>query len=153
MAPDNLDFEYPKHIRFKCDRCALCCGDTKDRVRAILLMQVEANRISKKTLKDLEEFVERVKNREPYIYRMKTADGKCVFLRDSACTIYGLRPLICRFYPFELKDAGHDKHIFAYTDECPCIGMGPELEKEYFEKLFAESMKTMREEASKSWKP
>ena len=146
-----MNFKYPKHVRFECNRCTLCCGDTKDRIRTILLLRLEADRIARKTLKSIEEFAESAEGFEPYVYKMKkTAEGKCVFLKDSACTVYDVRPLICRFYPFELKDVWKGRYVFACTDECPCVGEGPELSREHFEKLFAESKKLMRENASKA---
>jgi Fe-S-cluster containining protein len=143
---DILASDYPKKVRFKCEKCALCCGDTKDRIRRILLLKIETERISQKTHKSVDRFAEKLDGCEPYVYVMKkTENGKCIFLKDSLCTIYQTRPLICRFYPFELKEDEHCKHVFAYTDECPAIGNGPYLEKRYFEKLFKMSMKTMRE--------
>jgi Fe-S-cluster containining protein len=142
---DILEFDYPRKVRFKCEKCALCCGDTEDRIRRILLLEIEAKNISKKTHKSVNSFAEKVEGFEPYIYVMKKAENrKCVFLKDDLCTIYQARPLICRFYPFELKEENH-KHIFAYTDECPAIGKGPCLEKGYFEKLFKASLRTMKE--------
>jgi Fe-S-cluster containining protein len=64
----------------------------------------------------------------------KTEEGKCVFLENNCCTIYTARPLICRFYPFELT--AHDgKHTFLYTTECPGINKGFMLSKNYFRKL------------------
>ena len=63
-------------------------------------------------------------------------NGKCVLLAKSRCTIYPLRPLICRFYPFELKTAANGDHQFLYTNECPSIGIGKPLSKNYFENLF-----------------
>jgi Fe-S-cluster containining protein len=143
---DILEFGHPKKVRFKCEKCALCCGDTKDRVRRILLLEIEAKRISQKTHKSVDKFAEKLEGFEPYIYMMKKVEnGKCVFLKDDLCTIYQTRPLICRFYPFELKEDGHCKHVFAYTHECPAIGKGPYLEKSYFERLFRASMKIMKE--------
>jgi Fe-S-cluster containining protein len=138
-----LSFDYPKRIRFICDRCAICCGDTKDRTRAILLLKLEAYRISKKTSKSVEGFAEEIRGREPYSYKMKKrGNGKCVFLKeDNLCAVYHIRPLVCSFYPFELKDTRNGKHTFAYTNECPCIGKGSELRRSYFEKLFQETAK------------
>jgi len=141
-----LEFNYPKKVHFKCERCALCCGDTKDRVRSILLLKIEAERISKKTLKDVTEFSEKIEGFEPYIYRMKKSrDGICVFLKDNSCIIYQIRPLICMFYPFELKKVESSRYAFTYTDECPAIGKGPQLKRSYFERLFKRSIKTMKE--------
>jgi Fe-S-cluster containining protein len=142
-----MKFDYPKNVRFKCERCALCCSDTKDRVRSILLLRIEAERISRKTLKSVGDFTEKIERTEPYVCRMKkTKDGKCVFLKSNLCSIYQIRPLICMFYPFELKEVGSDEYIFAYTDECPAIGKGPKLKRDYFERLFEKIMETMEED-------
>lgn len=141
-----MSFEYPKFVRFRCERCALCCGDTEDKIRSILLLKTEADRISKKTLTGLDKFAEKIEGFEPYIYQMrKTEDGKCVFLRDNSCSIYQIRPLICRFYPFQLKNLTDDRYAFTYTNECPGIGKGPQLKRDFFERLFGNSMELMRE--------
>jgi Fe-S-cluster containining protein len=143
-----LDFEYPKNIRFICEKCAICCGDTKERVRSILLLKKEAEGIAKEISKNIEEFAEKVEGSQPYVYQMrKTAEGKCVFLKDSLCSIYKIRPLICKFYPFQLNSR-NGRFEFTYTTECPNIGKGPKLKKKFFEKLLREFMKVMRENAS-----
>jgi Fe-S-cluster containining protein len=140
-----LSFEYPRNVHFKCERCALCCGDTEKKIRRILLLKVEASRLSKKTLKQIGEFADEVEGYGPYVYEMKkTKNGKCMFLVGSFCSIYEVRPLICRFYPFELKPAGNNRYIFACSDECPSIGQGPELKRDYFERLLARSTKLMK---------
>jgi len=147
VCENILKFDYPKNVYFKCERCALCCGDSKNRVRSILLLKIEAERISEKTLKDIDGFAEKIEGFEPYIYQVKkTKDGKCIFLKDNSCTIYQIRPLICAFYPFELKEVGSNRYTFAYTDECPAIGKGPQLKRSYFERLFKKAIKIMREE-------
>lgn len=144
-----MDFEYPTNIRFMCDRCAKCCGDTKNKVRSILLLKRETERIAKKTSKNIEDFAEKLEGAQPYVYLMrKTAEGKCVFLKEGLCSIYRMRPLICRFYPFQLENTKNGKFKFTYTNECPNIGKGPKLRKRFFEKLFREFMKVMEENTS-----
>jgi Fe-S-cluster containining protein len=153
LSGNTLDFEYPKRVRFICERCAKCCGDTSERVRSILFRRVEAERISQETLKGIDEFAERVRGAEPYVYRMKkTGEGKCVFLKDDSCSIYQIRPLICRFYPFQLKSFGKRKPMFTYTNKCPGIGKGTQLKRSFFEKLFNESAKAVAEDAGNQWK-
>jgi Fe-S-cluster containining protein len=126
-------------------RCALCCGDTEDKVRSILLLKAEADRISKRALISLDRFAEKIEGFEPYIYQIrKTEDGKCVFLKDNSCSIYKIRPLICRFYPFQLKNLRTNRYTFTYTDECPGIGNGPQLKREFFERLFEKFMELMK---------
>ena len=42
--------------------------------------------------------------KDSYSYEMKkNKKGKCFFLKENQCCIYEFRPIICRFYPFELK--------------------------------------------------
>ena len=138
-----MSLKYPKNIRFVCNKCAICCGNTEKRDRTILLLGVEAQRISKEIRKTTREFACKTESSGPYVYQMKkTGEGKCVFLKDNLCAIYEIRPLICRFYPFELKTTR--KHpVFTFTPECPCIGKGPRVRKSFFEKLLRESAHLM----------
>ena len=127
-------------------RCTQCCGNTKTRIRSILLLNTEADRIFIRTLRDLDIFAEKIEGFEPYIYQMKkTEDGKCVFLKDNSCSIYQIRPLICRFYPFQLKNLRNNRYAFTYTDECSGIGKGPQLKRNFFERLFSKFMELMKE--------
>jgi Fe-S-cluster containining protein len=144
-----LPFEYPRRLHFQCDKCALCCGDTKERVRMILLLKSEAHRIRLGTRRNLDEFADRIEGFEPYVYSMKkTLKGNCLFLDNNLCSIYDLRPLVCKFYPFELKDSGKNKYVFKASNECPRLGTGNVLKEEIFERLFKEFMDAMKEEVS-----
>ncbi|MEM2118603.1 MAG: YkgJ family cysteine cluster protein [Candidatus Bathyarchaeia archaeon] len=146
----TLKFEYPSAVRFKCSLCALCCGDTEKKARNILLLKSEAEQIARETQRKVAEFAEPALGFEPYHYRMKkTAEGKCLFLADCRCSIYGYRPLVCRFYPFELRNAGNDKFVFVHTGECPGIGKGPIIRKKFFVELFAFFIEKMKENTSK----
>jgi len=132
-----LDFTYPLNVCFECNCCGLCCADTDHKLRHILLLESEAEEISAETGKTIEEFANESNGTQPYIYEMKKFEGDCVFLKDNKCTIYALRPLICRFYPFELKyDADKGTHVFTATSECPMIGQGRLLSRKDFEALF-----------------
>lgn len=145
-----LTFDYPIKVRFQCDRCALCCGDTKERDRTILLLKSEAERISLRLCRDIDEFADMVHGFEPYVYRMKKpSNGKCLFLKDGLCSIYALRPLVCRFYPFELKDSGTGRYVFICSHECPRIGFGHVLKKQTFDRLFRVFVRAMNEELSR----
>lgn len=136
-------FDYPRNVRFQCLRCALCCGDTTERVRRILLLEAETRRIAQAIRKPIEEFAMRIEGHAPYVYEMiKTVEeGKCVFLEKKECTVYPMRPLICRFYPFELKIVGNAKREFFFTKECLGIGKGERLTKSYFKSLLQQIKK------------
>jgi Fe-S-cluster containining protein len=134
-----VDFTYPLNVCFECNGCGLCCGDTSKKTRRILLLESEAETISAETHLPIEDFAKETTGSHPYVYEMnKPVEGRCFFLKNSRCTIYGLRPLICRFYPFELKfnpDSGI--HVFNYTTECPALNKaGRLLLKKDFDELF-----------------
>ena len=131
-------FNYPISVRFRCIRCGICCGDTKDKNRHVLLLKKEVEQIAKATGWQIFKFAAKIEDNAPYSYEMKkrTEDGKCVFLENNRCTIYSLRPLICRFYPFELKIAQSGKHVFLFTEECPGIKKGRMLTEDYFREMF-----------------
>lgn len=133
----NLDFIYPANVSFECNGCGLCCGDTKDKTRHILMLVSEANAISDLTALPKEKFATPT-DEAPYVYEMKKpTEGKCFFLKNNQCTIYPHRPLICRFYPFELKfDEEKNTYTFSYTLECPAIGKGKTYRRMDFEELF-----------------
>ncbi len=144
-----MSFSYPKHVHFMCLRCALCCGDNEGKARRILLLRKEAERISKETMLSIEKFAEEIEGFEPYIYQVrKTDEGRCIFLEANLCSIYKIRPLICKYYPFQLRNPRSNKYIFTYTNECPGIGEGPQLSRRFFERLFREFKKSMKENVS-----
>jgi Fe-S-cluster containining protein len=132
-----VKFDYPAAVRFRCVKCGICCGDTKEKTRHILLLAPEAEQISKTTLQPTSRFAMKINSTKHYTYEMKKREnGKCVFLENDRCTIYVVRPLICRFYPFELKSLNDKKHQFLFTEECPAIGKGRMLSEGYFRKMF-----------------
>lgn len=133
-----MNFNYPAKVRFQCNRCGLCCGDTKEKTRHILLLETEAKLIAEKTSLPIQDFSNQITDNLPYSYEMKKAEeGKCVFFKENQCSIYPLRPLICMFYPFELKfEKEQNKHIFDFTLECPGINEGKLMNESDFQKLF-----------------
>jgi uncharacterized protein len=139
-----MDFTCPNNVVFECTKCGLCCGDTKEKTRCILLLESEANEISEQTALPKEAFTKPAKNKHPYQFEMKKNEGKCFFLKDNQCSIYSSRPLICRFYPFELKfDAENGSYVFSFTFECPAIGKGKVMARKDFEGLFLLAQKRL----------
>ncbi len=144
----TVEFKYPNDVGFVCNLCGRCCGNTEEHVRRILLLKMDAKRIINKTSLDVSEFADETSGSEPYIHEMKkTEDDKCFFLKNNMCTIYEIRPLICRFYPFELKNLGNKNYSFSYTTKCPGIGKGLPLKRNFFENLFNKATAAMKENA------
>ncbi len=77
----------------------------------------------------------------------KTENGKCIFLKDNLCSIYEVRPLVCRVYPFQLKSLRDGRYSFNYTNSCTGIGSGPLLRWVFFERLFRLFMDAMEKTA------
>lgn len=100
-------------------------------------MKLEAEQVSKVTLQPISKFAVKILGNEPYEFEMKKKmeDGKCLFSKNNHCTIYSVRPLICRFYPFELNSHDENYH-FLFTKECLGINKGKILREGYFKKLF-----------------
>ncbi len=118
---ETVKIQYPNDVSFSCSKCGLCCGDTASRKRRVLMLKSDAERISQATGFPIDSFAHLTK-KQPYVYEMhKTPDGKCMFLKDSQCTIYEYRPLICSFYPFELSTNEEGTFVFTATKECPGV--------------------------------
>ena len=153
-----MNFEYPNQIHFHCLKCGICCGDTEEKNRHILLLSNEAAHIAKKLRQPISDFATRIENRAPYSFEMKKKEnGKCPFLEKNQCAIYSFRPLICRFYPFEMKGRQDQKYVFIYTDECPGINKGRKLKENYFKRMFQmalhefNSLQELNVKKSKQW--
>lgn len=136
MVFSSPRFEYPGGARFRCLKCGICCCDAPARERRILLTTLEAEAISERLGTSPTEFTNHIEPVSVFSLSMKKAEGRCIFLRENLCTIYGLRPLICRFYPFRLDSLGLGVYAFQGTKECPGLGRGPRLSQRHFEKLF-----------------
>ncbi len=136
-----MHFKYPENIRFSCGRCGLCCGDTAQRTRHVLLMESDVKRISTKLNQETSTFAVESYVDAPYIYEMKKTDeGRCLFLKNNKCEIYVSRPLICRFYPFRLHTDDEGMLEFTETNECPGISRcnqngNKKLSEAFFKKL------------------
>ena len=142
IEDEPLRFEYPQNVSFECTKCGLCCGDTPKTTRHVLLLQQDAERISRYTNNEISMFATKTQDKSPYVYEMyKNQNGKCVFLQNNKCRAYEVRPLICRFYPFELSTDGNGFYKFKVTDECPKVSCnkagnaGKKLGAGHFKKL------------------
>jgi Fe-S-cluster containining protein len=111
-----------------------------------VLLREDARTISEAVLKPVKAFAIETRDHGPYVYEMRKTrgEGKCIFLEGTDCSIYAGRPLVCRFYPFELVTMKDGKPRFFCTGECPGIGKGKRLEREYFENLFKRAYDQLR---------
>jgi Fe-S-cluster containining protein len=131
--------KYPETV-FECINCGLCCRDAGRHVRRIVLTPEDADRIAQATHLALEGF-SKITNRAsaPFFRIVRKESGTCIFLdSNSMCRIYNSRPLICRCYPFPVEIDEKTVTFANPTKDCPGVGRGARLPKEYFEKLAEE---------------
>jgi Fe-S-cluster containining protein len=129
-----LEFSYPRGVRWKCLRCAQCCGDIRNRKRQIALLSSEITQISKHTCMSPVEFTKPIVGCEPFVGYMMKKGGSCIFLKNYLCQIYEIRPLVCKFFPVWLVKE-RSRYTFNVTDECPGLGRGDVLERQKFSTL------------------
>jgi Fe-S-cluster containining protein len=148
-----MTYTYPTDVIYKCQKCGQCCGNNKQKTRHILLLSSDAQKICKLTKKSISEFAKETENKKPYIYEMHKdrKTGKCGFLEKNKCTIYEYRPLICRFYPFELTTDPRGLHDFEATLECPgikfqSVSNDQKVSAKYFKELLDLAKKEIEEE-------
>jgi len=135
---------YPENLRWKCVRCAICCGDIEKRARHILILASEARAIAGRTGMRIEEFARRLKDAEPYEFEIRKNNNRCMFLNGVSCRIYSKRPLVCRFYPFLLKRSESGTLEFELPEhECQGLGRGRKLRQGYFVRLCRMALKKL----------
>jgi hypothetical protein len=66
-----VEFTCPNNLFFECNQCGLCCGDTEEKIRHILLLEAEANKISTETSLPKQAFTKPITTKNPYCYEMK----------------------------------------------------------------------------------
>jgi len=133
----RVPVDYPTGIHWKCVCCTICCQDTSTHERCVRVLPQEVTRICLETGLKSQEFSVQSAGSPPYTHEMRKSNGKCLFLRRGACSIYNVRPITCVFYPFFLNRNGDTHFRFELTPErCKGLGLGSELTKEYFRHLF-----------------
>ena len=91
-------------LRFKCQRCAIFCC----KLGPPQLLPRDIERIEQAGLDPID-----ILNGDRRRLKIRS-DGSCAFLSSSGiteshvCSIYDLRPTLCRLYPFHFERSGRD---------------------------------------------
>jgi len=114
-----------------CSNCvgkdATCCCDSQ--VDSPMLLPNEAETISKKMQIPKEDFCNKIdlaQINNDYslkdLYQMKRIkeDNSCYFYRNNQCTIYDIRPIDCRIFPYDIKLEKDGNYYLVYykSDKC-----------------------------------
>ncbi len=62
-------------------------------------------------------------------------NAQCIFLEDGKCSIYPVRPLQCRTFPFWPQNMKSEKRWAQTCQECPGIGKGKHFSREEIEEI------------------
>jgi Fe-S-cluster containining protein len=117
---------FERSLRFRCKRCAIYCCKlggpclTKEDIEQMESVGYE-----------ISEFVEDSKRKYGNHSLMTSAmknrkDGSCIFLRTDEkgnayeCSIYEIRPILCRLFPFEIKRVDIGSFLLKIL---PCNGL------------------------------
>ena len=114
-----------------CSNCvgknSTCCCDPI--VDSPMLLPNEVEAISKKLKLEKDDFTKRIdlaKINNDYslkdLYQMKRFKNTdaCYFYRDNKCTIYDIRPIDCRIFPYDIKLEKDGNYYLVYykSDKC-----------------------------------
>jgi Fe-S-cluster containining protein len=144
FTTDEGEVQYPGDLRWICVRCTRSCRDLPGRTRNILLAECDIKRITDSTKLTAKEFSVSSRGSFPYVRKMRKLGGRCVFLKDSRCSIYRTRPLICRFYPFSLNPAGNNTFEIGFDLSCSGMDKGPYRDERFFRDLVELASKELR---------
>jgi len=110
------------------------------------MLRSEARKISAIISRSIKDFAFAVRSKEPFVFEMrKRVNGQCVFLVENECQIYDARPLVCRFYPFELKAFRNSRHAFECAEDCRGLGKGRTCDKAFFEELYNQAIEHFKD--------
>jgi Fe-S-cluster containining protein len=93
----NIDFSELKGRRFKClKNCALCCSFQPELIDS----EIEFFTKNKKTTSAV--LVNSKGKNKRYFFKLQKGRGACIFLKDRQCSIFDIRPWMCRQFPFQV---------------------------------------------------
>ena len=108
----------------ECPSSINCCTRMKTQrsIDNAIVFDEQIDRIEKYSGVRREQFLQVGRYRENSSYQTLTHNGHsgCFFHKNGRCEIYPLRPLDCRFFPFDIiEDDYGDLRWIVYTDLCP----------------------------------
>lgn len=117
------------HFHFSCVECGKCCYGPGN----VYLSEHDIRKLGKflkKDPKEIQTLLGLVPKNGIWIYKVKS---KCVFLTSgNRCSIYAIRPLQCRTYPFWSSHFQSEKEVRELLSSCPGALLLPEKKENYF---------------------
>ncbi len=116
---------YEKGLRFECQKdCSGCCGGSPGYV-FVNENEIETIRqhlgISRKDF--IENYTKAVEDRISLL-DVEKDNWNCVMLKKGKCTIYGIRPMQCRTFPFWPRNIVSKEAWTDLKQDCPGVNRG-----------------------------
>lgn len=117
---------YKDGLNFSCTRCNNCC---RHEPGYVFLSQKDLNRLADGLSLSADDFIHRYcRTVDMFGFKRLSLTEKpnydCVFWADGGCTVYNLRPLQCRSYPFWSSHLV-SRHAWNSVEEsCPGVNYG-----------------------------
>ena len=130
-----------------CSTCGLCCKDEE-----LTIKELDVNKISRNLQLDKKSFLDQYTHYNPAT-KETIMNMPCPFLNENRCTIYPVRPEICRNYPiFILEEEG--LVIFSEIEACAQATHFHEVFldflSEHFPEVYDYTMKNFYNKSSKT---
>ncbi|MCB0282443.1 MAG: YkgJ family cysteine cluster protein [Calditrichaeota bacterium] len=131
MARINI----PTPIRFKCQEgCSNCCTTSGG---FVFIFEKDIHKISKFLKMSEDDFLNTFTKKVGTKISLIDRDEKdCVFLKNNKCSIYPVRPVQCRTFPFWPQNMKTEKRWNLIQEECPGIGKGRLFTRDDIEDIF-----------------
>lgn len=111
-------------VRFQCQGSGRCCVSRGEYGYVYLTLE-ERRKMAKFLKLSTSAFTRKYCQKTDGIYHLKDGDGpECIFLTGKRCSVYEVRPMQCRTWPFwpEVMNAkAWAKEVQAF---CPGVGKG-----------------------------
>ncbi len=134
---EQRSYFFDQGLRFACQQCGGCCVGEPG---TIYVSQAEIEVISATLDLPIEVFTARYLYPFRDSFSIKEDDrGRCLFF-DDGCTIYDMRPIQCRTYPFWFSNLRSQERWRAVEGQCPGIGRGRRFAKSEILDMIQKSM-------------
>lgn len=122
----DRSYFFDRGIRFSCQQCGQCCVGEPG---TIYVSKPEIETIASSLNLTIKNFTAQ------YLYPFKDSysikednEGRCLFF-DEGCTIYTIRPLQCRTFPFWFSNMRSEQSWQEMKRQCRGIGYGRRFTK------------------------
>ena len=127
---------YQRGLKFECQKdCSHCCGGSPGYV---WLSQHDIDTISEHLQISTSEFIANYTKKMGPNYSLidlEDDNWNCILLKNGKCSIYNIRPMQCRTYPFWPQNIESERAWKEQQNSCPGIGKGRTYQAEEIEAI------------------